>query len=505
MNKSLQLHNRSGDRVGRSSKGHIAKLAFVLTSVLIILASISLLFIGLVASREADRQASVNQQLLLDIALKNRFDLIARDQLSLARWDESVRSISRYFDPDFVADEFMDSLWFDFSIDRNLLIGPDNRVVAESLRDDVQFDTRQLDVTNPILILVEQARALFFKHRIVIGDGYGQERVSATASGKESVHGFLLLDDQVVMINAMAIVPDDGNYSLPDGNPVILLSAIYLDEELIGDLNSQLSFTNMQFTHTESLPAHHQHHSISSLTGEPMGSFSWSSAMPGRQIWQTVIPVIIVLGSFLALVAFAIAWKIGHLTLSLATSEQHNYYLAMHDTLSGLANRLQFNRALEAAVQSLSTTPFTLIQCDLDRFKNVNDTLGHAAGDTVIKTVAQRLSEAVGAAGLVGRVGGDEFVILLPGCNEFALVQQLAETIISDICRPIETDSGDYAEIGISLGVAFGPRNGTTGEALMGAADAALYMAKDLGRNRAIFADTVNTQNAELGQGTTED
>lgn len=485
------MHYRYSDRATPPAKGHIARLSFLLASILIVLASISLAFIGLVASREADRQASSNQQQLLDIALKNRFALMARDQLSLARWDESVLKISQSIERDFINDEFMDSLWFDFGLHYNLLIGPNNTVLAEAFEENVEYNDRQLSFRDPLYQLAENARASFFEYRVAINGGYGQQLIAKDITGEVPTQGFLMFDDQPAIVNAMAIVPDDGEYVLPEGNPVILISAILLDQGLISNLNDQLSFSNLEFVTPELPSSHLPQHTISSLSGEILGSFLWIGAMPGQQIWRTVIPVVIVLGAFLALVAFGIAWKIGRLTLSLATSEHHNLFLAMHDTLSGLANRLQFNRALEGALENLPNLPFTLIQCDLDHFKKVNDTLGHAAGDTVIQSVAKRLTQIVGEEGLVGRVGGDEFVVLLPGSNERAHIKHIANQMIADICIPIETDSGEMAQVGISLGIAFAPVNGITSETIMAAADNALYIAKEQGRNRAVFAGTI--------------
>ena len=489
LRKSAAIKSRYNDNTNHTSRGHIARLAFLLTSVLIVLASLSLVFTGLVASREGDRQAIYHQGRLLSIALESKFALMARDQLSLARWDRSVLKINLEFDRDFVTDEFIDSLWFDFGLDHNVLIDPADTVLAESIEDKVLFNTRKITPTDSFYPLVEKARNIFSKDNTTINDGYGMQQGAGLTPKPEAAHGFLLFNDQVIMASAMAIVPDDGAYALPEGNPVILLSTLRLSPKLIADFNRQLSFSDLQFIRLQpSLPDHSQH-KIISLTGAQLGFFSWKSDMPGQHIWRTVIPVIIVLGTLLAGVAITIARKISNLTISLAASEQHNFYLAMHDTLSGLANRLQFNRALEASVGSIKNTPFTLIQCDLDRFKQVNDTLGHAAGDVVIKTVADRLSRAVGSAGLVGRIGGDEFAILLPDCVEHVCVKKLAAQIISAICLPIETGNGESVEIGISLGIALGPANGTDKETLMAAADAALYLAKDMGRNQAIFVD----------------
>lgn len=484
---TVSLQNRYSDQIDLDSKSNIGKLAFLLAAVLIFLTTISLAFTGFIASKEADRQALFNQEKLLVIAIENKFSLMARDQLSLARWDRSVANISQNLNKDYVADEFIDSLWYDFGLNHNLLIGPDNTILAESFEEEVLFEQGELGTGSSLQHIVEKARANYFQYRTVLDGGYGKKRVDDDSLAEAS-YGFLLQNGQVVMACAMPIVPDDDTEVLPDGNPVILLSSMGLVEDLIAHLSDQLSFTNLRFDRNRVTPVGSLAHPVEAITGETLGVFSWRSDMPGQQIWRTVIPVIVVLGLLLAVVAFSIARKIGNLSFSLSVSEQRNYHLAMHDTLSGLANRLQVNRALESAEENVANIPFTLIQCDLDKFKNVNDTLGHPAGDTVIKTVAARLTEAVGSVGLVGRVGGDEFVILLPDCIDRTSVTTLADTIITEIQKPMETETGEKAQIGISLGIAFAPADGLTAASLMAAADAALYEAKDLGRNRAIFA-----------------
>lgn len=478
---------RSGDVTDWSSQGHIARLAFLLASVLIVLAAISLIFVGRIASREADRQALVSQQLLFETALENRFILIARDQLSLTRWDEAVRRVVQYVDEDFITDEFIDSLWFDFGLDRNILVGPDNNILADSMGETVKYNTGVMDASDSLFTFVQEARRQYFHNRIKLPGGYGQKLIFASATSEYLVKGYIKLGEFVYLVNAMPIVPDDGTAVLPDGNPVVLISALQLDSQLVEELNDQLAFSKMKFereiTDAESM----NHHTILSTRGEVIGSFSWQSKLPGSHIWSTVIPVIGVLGSLLGAVAFVIAWRIGRLTVSLAQSEEQNRYLAMHDTLSGLANRLQFGRALAEKLEKLPKIPFTLVQCDLDKFKQVNDTLGHPAGDTVIKVVAQRLTEAVGKTGLVCRIGGDEFVLLLDIVDRTEL-EALAARIIEDICKPVDVEQGEQARVGVSMGVAVAPEHGKTDESLMAAADAALYEAKEKGRNRAVFA-----------------
>ena len=157
--------------------------------------------------------------------------------------------------------------------------------------------------------------------------------------------------------------------------------------------------------------------------------------------------------------------------------------LAQFDSLTGLANRIQMLRSLEQAVAVRYGKPgdCTLMMLDLDRFKSVNDTLGHPAGDALLRQVSQRLQRVVGDTGLVGRQGGDEFKILLPGHRDPAMLAQLAQSIIEAVAQPYSIE-GTAVVIGVSIGVSSCPQDGVTADALIRNADLALYAAKGNGR-----------------------
>ena len=157
--------------------------------------------------------------------------------------------------------------------------------------------------------------------------------------------------------------------------------------------------------------------------------------------------------------------------------------LAQFDSLTGLANRVQMLRSLEEAVAGKAGQPrdCTLMMLDLDRFKSVNDTLGHPAGDALLRQVSQRLQRVVGDLGLVGRQGGDEFKILLPGRHDRVMLTQLAQTIINSVSQPYSVE-GTVVVIGVSIGISACPEDATTAEALIRNADLALYAAKGGGR-----------------------
>jgi len=169
-------------------------------------------------------------------------------------------------------------------------------------------------------------------------------------------------------------------------------------------------------------------------------------------------------------------------------SEAQATRLAHYDSLTGLANRFQLSQALEKILASPleNGRACGVLLLDLDRFKQVNDSLGHPVGDALLKQVAQRLLHTVDQAGQVGRLGGDEFQVIVPGTVNRDRLGELASAIIHALSQPY-TIEGQSVVIGASVGVAVAPDDGLTSETLVRNADLALYAAKDLGRGRFHF------------------
>ncbi|MEY4269174.1 MAG: hypothetical protein RLZZ58_390, partial [Pseudomonadota bacterium] len=164
-------------------------------------------------------------------------------------------------------------------------------------------------------------------------------------------------------------------------------------------------------------------------------------------------------------------------------SEADANRLANYDGLTGLPNRVNMRRTLEELLDadSLRQGGCGLLLLDLDRFKNVNDTLGHPMGDALLKIVAQRLSRVVGAKGQVGRLGGDEFTVIIPDVNDRANLAELADAIINRLSLPYVIDDCSI-QIGASVGVAIAPTDGNDPDDLTRNADLALYAAKGAGK-----------------------
>ena len=164
------------------------------------------------------------------------------------------------------------------------------------------------------------------------------------------------------------------------------------------------------------------------------------------------------------------------------TAEQNIAYMAHHDALTGLPNRVLFLQTMEQGLVEVTggAESLALICLDLDHFKGVNDTLGHPVGDHLLCLVSERLTDAVGDAGTLARLGGDEFAVLLRNTSKPA-AERLARRLVRLMAEPFVID-GHIINTGLSLGIAMAPADSTTADHLMKCADLALYRAKADGR-----------------------
>ena len=164
-------------------------------------------------------------------------------------------------------------------------------------------------------------------------------------------------------------------------------------------------------------------------------------------------------------------------------SEQEITRLARFDSLTSLPNRAMMRQTLDEALRNAAIRQkgCALFLIDLDRFKNVNDTLGHPIGDALLRQVAERLKSVMGNHGQIGRLGGDEFEAVLPGTVETGLLESLAKTLIEQVSRPYMIE-GHKVTIGASVGISIGDPGRACADALVRNADLALYAAKAAGR-----------------------
>ncbi|MCW8914369.1 MAG: diguanylate cyclase [Magnetovibrio sp.] len=164
-------------------------------------------------------------------------------------------------------------------------------------------------------------------------------------------------------------------------------------------------------------------------------------------------------------------------------------HLAHHDSLTGLPNRNLYMERVERAVVRArrSGKPLALLFVDLDKFKPINDNLGHEAGDIVLKTVAERMLQCVRQSDTVARIGGDEFVAVLENLDAAESAGVVAKKIINILVEDVDVGNGQLANVGASIGISIFPGDGDSTDELARAADEAMYAVKEAGRNNFKF------------------
>lgn len=175
----------------------------------------------------------------------------------------------------------------------------------------------------------------------------------------------------------------------------------------------------------------------------------------------------------------AAAFTLNRMLVATMRGEWENAHRAKHDALTGLSNRVGLAAAVDANLKSAFAhgDDLAVLFLDLDNFKAVNDTYGHAAGDRLLKLVAERLRQSLRATDVAARIGGDEFVVLAKGLTS-ELATELSQRLTHSISASYELGDGVRVTIGVSVGVALVPEHGADAEALLAVADEALYEAK---------------------------
>jgi diguanylate cyclase (GGDEF)-like protein len=202
--------------------------------------------------------------------------------------------------------------------------------------------------------------------------------------------------------------------------------------------------------------------------------------------------LITVLGAIAALIVFCVIFvalvAVQRSRKKVSSANVRLTYAARHDALTGIANRSYMRELLGISLDrsAASGDPCALILIDLDRFKAVNDTYGHGAGDELLRRIAKRLVDLLPAGSSAGRLGGDEFAALIPGKGNREDLAMIASNIVEALTTPFAM-SGTQVSVGASVGIAVGPQDGSTVDMIVRNADLALYRSKNSGGSKYVF------------------
>ena len=269
-----------------------------------------------------------------------------------------------------------------------------------------------------------------------------------------------------------------------------LVSLKFLDDGYLAGLAERNQLQGLHFSDGTPQPGTGARYLLIAQAGEAVDYLNWIPSRPGAQMLRTIGPstgLAVLAISLLCLYMVRRLWNssvnLSQSMLRLGASEAQAQHLAFHDVLTGMPNRaLVEDRLTQAlALATRHDQRVALLLIDLDRFKTINDTHGHHAGDELIIAVAQRLSRIVRASNTVGRIGGDEFIVVMPDVDNIGQVHSLAQRIIDELSEPFTLFGSDVWS-GASIGLALAPKDGVDRLELMRKADIALYEAKSGGR-----------------------
>jgi diguanylate cyclase (GGDEF)-like protein len=458
----------------------------------IVAATIMSVIVAVVTSaRHADAISIAQERGRLTRTIAHLADRTMHELASVVMTPRAIRAIRDGFDHDWIDHWIGPRLTTFFEHDVIFVVDPSDRVVythfGRHTDDRARFDTMR----NALTPVIDQLRG----------------RGPATNGGTipKMTERVQVLAGRPALVAAAIVAPPEPPFaSEKDLKAPLVVTIRFIDDAVLADVGALLNIHGLHWFVDEIVPDGDATIGLTDASGQTIATLAWTPQRFGSEIVESVVPfVVIALAGFVVLATFVVR-HMRRTATTIAAGEDRLRHLALHDPLSGLPNRTYFSERIESLIEQVrhDGKPAAALYLDLDQFKEVNDTLGHPAGDELLRSVAERLTRALRSADLVARLGGDEFAVLTANATDRETTQAIAMRIINALCSPY-TINGHTIVIGVSIGIAVIDRNTGSAADVMRYADLALYRAKNEGRNRACIydsemdADVVNRKRLE--------
>ena len=449
----------------------IGSLLFLLGVVLV-----GLVLVGRNAVSMADATAAARQERFAARYLAAEIARLPEEQRSVTIWDDAVqRTTAR-------DDKWMDAnlgpwMWTYFGHSESYVLDRMDEPFYASVMGERRPPSSYGSRADAIAPLVGQLRASMAETSAGLDNPYEE-------LAELSVSAPLRFGTDVAIVSVVPIISDTGELPQTPGTESLHVAVRYVDEELAQRIGAPIELQAVAFGPAP--PARGMTGiQVTDPAGEAIAWLTWKSERPGMVLVMRMLPILIATGMAGAFVLWWIIHRLLRVSGQLQVSEAQARFLAHHDALTGLPNRALFQDRLAQEMHAMgrSGRSVALITVDLDRFKQINDSLGHPAGDELIRQVGSRLVALVRAGDTVARFGGDEFMILLSGVADDEALRDICAKVVADLSRPYKL-LGKSGNIGASAGAVRARAAGEDAEGLLQRADIALYQAKAEGRGR---------------------
>lgn len=428
------------------------------------------------ATQQSDRIAWERQRQLVSHVLSEQIAKISHDQQSVTIWDDAVKNTQLKFDAGWVTVNLGAWMHDYFGHDEIFILNSVNQPIYANLQgadSDVSTYRQNHESIAPLVLRLRQLLVL------------AKDGDASSDPEKYRSSDLVVIENRPAIVSVLPIVSDSGNIAQLPGTEFLHVSVRFLDRSFLDAMSRSYLLEAPRFSWNRSIKPGEAAFPLSANSGKTLGYFIWTPDRPG---WRILLRTAPALGAALLVVGaivMLLARRLRSASTELEASEAQAQHLAFHDSLTGLPNRALFNDRFDRALAEMrhTGTQLALLYLDVDRFKNVNDTLGHPAGDDLIRELARRLTALVRSADDVARLGGDEFGVIQTDVTCGRDVEALCERIIATVAQPFHL-LGSSAFVGVSIGVAIAPDAGTDHGELVRKADIALYRAKVEGRNQ---------------------
>jgi diguanylate cyclase (GGDEF)-like protein len=427
------------------------------------------------AAHNVDDDAARTEASFVVSGLASILDRVSTEQESITIWDDAVIK-AREDDQLWMTENIGQWVGDYFGHDEVYVLDQYNRPI-HAMQDGQTVETELFDArAGMVMPLAERLRV---------------EIASANedaAIGEMGAADTLMEGDVPVRVSVKPIVPFGASLTVDRGQEYFHVSFRRVDQDVLAEIERTYSISELRLSSERSSSG--QLVPVENDSGRMLSFLTWTPNRPGAKLIAQAVPGTIAASTVGGALLVFLLMRLRRSAANLVASEAQTRFLAFHDTLTGLPNRALFEDRLDRALVNAreTGTKVALLLVDVDRFKRVNDTLGHAAGDTVIRQVGLRLAGAIKSSDTVARLGGDEFAVVQTGVNTITDAETVAQRLIDRISEPMDV-SGTKLYITGSLGLVVTLAAENTREEMLRKADIALYEAKGRGRARYTFFD----------------
>ncbi|RJT35052.1 EAL domain-containing protein [Mesorhizobium waimense] len=460
-----------------SARPNSSPLTHQVTLTVLMLAAFALAMVvgfGIYATAQADHVSLERQKIFFANGLKDQIAAVVREQESVTVWDDSVIN-TRAGNLSWIEENLSTWMYSYYGHNRVYLLDAANRPV-HAMREGKVLDPSVYGEDEPAL------QPTIAKLRAMIAEPPKGDTSDAPA--KLAAEDLVSLGGKPAILSVMPLVPSTDRLTQEPGSEYLHVSVEFINDAVIGKIAEKYLLDSAHLLPL-SQPAASATIPLVDSRGVILGYIGWDQERPGLTLVRKTAPALII-GLLLAasVLAFLLR-RLRRASSALQTSQDQAQYLAFHDTLTGLPNRALFEDRLRRALLTTGHDMgrVALLYIDLDRFKHINDTLGHPAGDELVRQTAARLQHTIREVDTVARLGGDEFALILIDIRDIRAAEDIAERLQQKLQEPFKL-MDDQVFVSASIGISLSAGADADADDLLRKADIALYEAKKNGRGR---------------------